>query len=92
MPQTPTPYRDIQALCDERFQNLEKQVDKMDLRLADGDKHFSRHDTEIATLSTDMKHLTDAIGRQTAAIWGACGTAIVILFGFFVWYVQHMKI
>lgn len=62
--------------------------DRIDRRLEEGDRHFTQHDKDIATLSEDMKHLTKAIDNQTKAIWGACGTAIVLLIGFVFWYIQ----
>lgn len=59
-----------------------ENFDKINERLGDGDKHF-------VALDKDMGHLTDSLNGLTKAIWGACGTALVLLIGFVFWYIQN---
>lgn len=68
--------------CKEHF-------DEITNRLKDGDHHFTEHDKAIVRLETQFAQLTQSMDNLTKAIWGACGTALITLIGFFVWYVQN---
>lgn len=73
----------------EMHEECEKRFDKIDNRLDDGDHHFTEHDKAIVRLETQFAQLTQSMSNLTKAIWGACGTALITLAGFFIWYVQN---
>ena len=69
--------------CKERFKAI-------DDRLNESDRLMSEHTTEIAVLKTNMNSLIKSINGLTKSLWGVCGTIIVTLLGFFIWYVQSL--
>jgi hypothetical protein len=65
----------------EMRQDCTKKFEEINDRLHDGDLHFN-------TLDINMKHLTTSLDGLSKAIWGACGTALILLTGFVFWYIQ----
>ena len=69
--------------CQRRFENIESRLKK-------GDDHFGRHDTEIAVMQTNLNNLVKSLSSLTKALWGICGTTLVTLFGFLMWYIKSL--
>ena len=63
---------------------------RIDSRLSDHDHKIDKLERSDATNSTKIDNLAKAIGSQTKAIWGLVSTVLVLLGGFFIWYVQSI--
>lgn len=74
---------EMHEACKERFREIDKRLDE-------GDKVFTKHTTDIAVLQTNTDALIKSMNGLTKALWGMCGTIIATLFGFFIWYIQHL--
>ena len=51
---------------------------------------MNEHTTDIAVIKTNVASLIKSINGLTKSLWGVCGTIIVTLFGFFIWYIQSI--
>lgn len=76
-------HLEMHEACKERFREIDKRLDE-------GDKVFTKHTTDIAVLQTNTNALIKSMNGLTKALWGVCGTIIATLFGFFIWYIQHI--
>lgn len=76
-------HMEMHEACKERFREIDKRLDE-------GDKVFTKHTTDIAVLQTNTDALIKSMNGLTKALWGMCGTIIATLFGFFIWYIQHL--
>ena len=70
-------------MSNEKFNRIERRLQK-------GDDHFGRHDTEIAVMQTNLNNLVKSLSSLTKALWGICGTTLVTLFGFLLWYIKSL--
>lgn len=75
---------DTGKLCDERHDTINKRLDDHDERLGTLEKSDAANAVQI-------QNLAKAIGSQTKAIWGLVSTVLVLLGGFFIWYVQSIN-
>lgn len=73
-----------------------KQHDRVDERLEHHERWLGEHEKKIDTLeksdatnTNEIKNLCMQIGSQTKAIWGLVSAILLVLIGFFVWYVQN---
>lgn len=81
----------------------EKEHTRVDERLNHHERWLGEHEGKIDTLiksdatnTNEIKNLcngldkqSQAIGNQTKAIWGLVVSILLVLVGFFVWYVQN---
>ena len=75
--------------CEKEFARIWERLSKGDSRFETFTAKNAEQDIELTTLKTNMLHLIASMGGLTKAIWGMVSTILVILIGFFVWYVQN---
>lgn len=82
---------------EERRPDCEKELNRIWERLHQGDIKFDKmtdaekdQDIEIVTIKTNMSHLISSMGKLTSAIWGMTASIILMLIGFFIWYIQSL--
>lgn len=80
---------------DERRHDCDKEFNRIWERLSNGDRKFqefqddnNEQDKELATLKANMLHLIKSMSSLTQALWGMVTAILLVLIGFFVWYVQ----
>ena len=88
----------IMGLCEmeEKRIDCEKEFMRIWERLSTGDKKFetfrdknNEQDIELTTLKANMMHLITSMSGLTKAIWGMVSAILLMLIGFFFWYVQN---
>ncbi len=77
MTDCPTTY------CKEKFDTIDKRID-------DKAHLLEEHDRSIIRLETQMESLIKSMSGLTKALWGFAGSLIVVLLGFFIWYIQSL--
>lgn len=75
-------YGEPRPYCKEQFEKIESRLNK-------GDDHFGVLDRVTSRLGANVEALTKSLDDLSKALWGACGTALVICAGFIVWYIQN---
>lgn len=75
--------------CDQEFSRIWKRLDKGDKKFEDLTESEKSQEIEISILKTNMIHLIGSMSKLTGAIWGMTGSILLILIGFFIWFVQQ---
>lgn len=72
-----------------------KEHERVNERLDHHERWLGEHEGKIDVLTksdaantNEIKNLCRQIGSQTKAIWGLVSAILMVLIGFFVWYVQ----
>lgn len=80
---------------EEKRKDCELEFARVWDRLNEGNKKFDKiidheaeQDIEVATLKTHIVHLISSMSGLTKAIWGMVASILLLLIGFFIWYVQ----
>ena len=82
-------------LCEERhkainekFQRHEKVLEEHDEKIDTLTKSDATNTSEIKHLCTSIEDQNKKIGKLTNSIWGLVVSVMLVLIGFFIWYVQ----
>lgn len=78
-----------EALCKERHKAIDTELTRHSNWLNEHEKKIDRLDRSDAANTTALENLCKQIGGQTKAIWGLVSAVLMMLLGFFVWYVQN---
>jgi len=83
-------YRPIRKECKDEFERIHRRIDKRDKMLGEQEDKLQAHGESIARMSEDVLHVTKSISALTKALWGVAGSMLATLFGFVLWYIQHI--
>lgn len=83
-------YRPMRPECKEAFDLIHRRIDKRDATLSEQEKKIEEHSVSIAKTSEDVIHITKSMGALTKALWGLAASLMAALFGFVLWYIQHL--
>lgn len=82
-------------IMEDKRKDCEQEFIRIWERLNDGNRKFdiitaheAEQGAEMATLKTHIVHLVSSMSGLTKAIWGMVSAIILLLIGFFIWYVQ----
>lgn len=76
-------------LCKEKHKTIDTELTRHSNWLNEHEKKIDRLDRSDAVNTTALENLCKQIGGQTKAIWGLVSSILMILLGFFIWYVQN---
>jgi tetrahydromethanopterin S-methyltransferase subunit G len=79
----------MQDICSEKHKRVDERLDHHERWLGEHEKKIDALTTSDATNTTQIANLCRQIGSQTKAIWGLVSGILMVLIGFFVWYVQN---
>lgn len=85
------------GLMEDKRRDCEKEFTRIWERLSTGDERFNKlndknaaQDVDLSCLKTNMLHLIESMAGLTKAIWGMVSAILLILIGFFIWYIQNL--
>lgn len=74
--------------CDQEFSRIWKRLEEGDKKFSSLTENEKQEAIEISALKTNIIHILGSVSRLTGAIWGMTGSIILLLAGFFIWFVQ----
>lgn len=77
-------------LCEQKHKEIDGKIQHHESWLGEHEKKIDGLTTSDARNTTQIDNLIKAIGGQTKAIWGLVSSVLLMLFGFFVWYIQNI--
>lgn len=76
--------------CKNEHKRIDERLDHHERWLGEHEKKIDVLEKSDATNTTEIKNLCRQIGSQTKAIWGLVTAILMVLIGFFIWYVQNI--
>ncbi len=85
------------TLCEEKHRSLNEKLDRHERMLMEHDDKIDVLTKSDATNTSEIKHLCNSIeaqnkkiGKLTNSIWGLVVSVMLVMTGFFIWYVQTL--
>lgn len=76
-------------VCEKEHTRVNERLDHHERWLGEHEKKIDTLEKSDATNTNEIKNLCNRIGSQTTAIWGLVSAILMVLVGFFIWYVQN---
>lgn len=73
---------EIRPECRDRFERIENRLD-------DGEKLFSRHGERLTAAETSVENVAKSLDGVTKALWGVAASIGGMLFMFLLWYIEN---
>lgn len=77
------------ALCKEKHRSIDTELKRQSDWINEHEKKIDTLVRSDAVNTTALENLCKQIGGQTKAIWGLVSSILMMLTGFFLWYVQN---
>lgn len=76
-------------ICNKEHARVNEKLNHHEGWLKEHEGKIDRLEKSDATNTNEIKNLCRQISSQTKAIWGLVSAILMVLIGFFVWYVQQ---
>ena len=79
-----------EQLCAEKHRQVDKRLDTDENRLNNHSERIDKLEQFRSGTEVEMKNLVEQIGQLVATIKWQTTSTIIILVGFFIWYIQNI--
>lgn len=80
----------FQAICKEKYEQIETQNAVQDKRLDNHGNRLDKLENDSVRTETIVKNLCDQLKSLTTALWWFVGVIVTAGIGFIVWYIQSI--